>query len=714
MGWRQRWPVPFDKGLDRSSGQLVVDPSSTVDLRDMRPVESGVQVRPGIGASLDTLPGPICHMAYFEAIAKLVLVVYTESSQDVDLYVADLNGHGATLADNWGTLTAGAFEPPRFSAAESYGILVLSHDDPNVAKRLDTIAFDGSTASVIQADLDGTGAKDTIFRGVQEYLGYAWYWGFGADNDKSRPEVLRPSRASDPTVIDRSLAFTVGARDNPILAARPCAGGLLLMKADQSFLLVGADYQTFGVVPVDRTTGVVSMRAAITVGGYVYAWSARGPRRTSDGFFEPLEFPLDLQAKLPAGLPSNTALQLCHTLYDADDELIQWYFPDPVNDETLIFALSLRGGVMRWSFEHLPKAVLSACVVAPSAESSAVEPGYTDPLSHSGVQTGSTFTTKVTVTHNDYIGDETIEIWGRQSTDPYVLRATAPINTSAATQDITITLPASGSWDLAVRYLRMGQPRADHASTDPTSWPSAALATGTITALPALTPNAPTFNAASTVAGATWDASWSSVVTGAAADILVTASRGNDGATVYAGQLWGTGAANATSKTGMVAGAQLSGLTVQIAVLQRLTVNGIAGYSPTSSLGSATFFGLAEQPSALTLSSGSYRVTTPPGTSVVAGWAESASVASATAGSTEVYVGVANVYAQSVTTPGVALGTTAIVVASPAITSCAVRGIGSTVQWLGLAVRHRLTVSGLEQFTRWATSSLVESGVCSL
>lgn len=725
MGSRSRLPIPFGYGLDRASSTLVVDPKAGADLRDVFLLEGKVRVRAGIGTAILTIAGTdaIVHQEYFKAKAKIVYVTYNRTTRDVKVYVGDVNGTSATVVSTWGVLAVGAVEPPRFSSAESFNLLVLAHDEPSVTRRLITKTYDGATLASLTANLDNTSAHNVLFRGVVEHLGYVWGWGFGSDADKSRPEMIRPSKPGDPSTYTQNAWFAVGERDDPILAARPCAGGLLVLKSSFRALITGADKASFGSVPVDRTYGQVAMRLSITVGSKVYAWTNEGPKASDGGDFVGLEIPLELLDRLPSGLPEGSLLANGHTAYFSDEKCICWFFPDYMASQTLVVAYSRRETLVgsRFSYLLIPQVVQSALVVAPSTESVSVDPGYATSVSHSGVQAGTQYLDKITFTINAPVGDETVELWGRQGAAAPTLITTFAINTSAGTQTVTQALVAAGSWDLWVRFTRGGQPRTDHPGSDPTAWPAASKGTGTVTALPALVPNQPTFTmGGASIDAGTWNASWNTPATGAVVTVYVRLLDEQTGLYTASGSPVMTTAANATSmgaRPWTVAGGGLAvaGLQAEVQLAQFLTVNGIAGFSPVSAYSAPKFMGFNETATPGAYTAKTYDVSDGViGTILNVNWTNSASVASATTGTT--YIQMRWIFGpfeeNSLLTGGIPAITAQHNPASYGNNYCGARGVGAfliTYAW----VRCLLRVGGVWGYTRWAAMGAT-TGTCHL
>lgn len=731
-----RFPIPLDRGLDRSTGQLVVDSSSAVEIRDFLPREGKLEARPGMGVSIGVaaLGDAVCHQDHFRAKSLLIEITYDRATRAVTVYALDLNGVPVATIGTLGTLATGALEPPRFFTAESYSFLVIAHDEPNVTKRIKTQYTDGASLTSLVANLDTLGSNDTVFRGTEQWLGYTWQWGYGANNDKNRPEVLRPSRPSDPRTLDATVAFLGGPRDEPILRAIACDAGLLLCKERSTYLLSGQDYATFGVKPRDGSYGLAAGRLAVKVGGTVYGWTHVGPRSTSTGIWDALELPLALKAALATDYPQGLQVELGHASYWSDEDTVLFAFPDLTANQTLVVALSLRGTALRWSHWVLPVAILSACFVGVSNEAGAVSPGLSSATSHGGVQTGAIFQTKVTVTHSAAVGDETIEVWGKQGANPYLKLTSFPIVTAAATQSKQIVVGASGSWDLAVRYLRNGIPRSDHTG-DPSTWPAGAKATGTVTALPAIAASGLTYVPGATIAAGTWNLSWAAPVTGATVQVQIAVRSiepvdttfGNTSYVDVIGTLFApftvyNSPPNATSISGLSTtqfGQQMAGREVLAQVIQSLTVNGVSGFSLPSGLiqqSGAGIWGIHEIPgmAAIPYDVQSFKVGTPPGTFVKANWVNTASVASASSGVTEVvkqYKVPSSNLSQSIRS---AIGTSLTSEVFPAVApcDCGTAGQGNNVlAWT--YVRHRLVIAGVEQFTIWRSIGQV-GGICSL
>ncbi len=151
-----------------------------------------------------------------------------------------------------------------------------------------------------------------------------------------------------------------------------------------------------------------------------------------------------------------------------------------------VYAMSVRrAGERRWAIWTMPT-MLHANIITSGIEPSTLEPGYADPVTTSGTVGLSDPSVEVIATHNDAVGDETIEVWYRPAAGSWGLLTTAAINTSNPTQTLTFTgAPlVSGNYEIQVRYKRQGgKVRALYVSPDPDDWPVGSYATGTIVAV---------------------------------------------------------------------------------------------------------------------------------------------------------------------------------------------------------------------------------------
>ena len=490
--------VPWLEGVDRDTGEPSESASGFSDLRNVVLQDAAVRLRAGLGDAVATLLNPVvCYAAVFEAYGTVCWVVYDPATRSVDVVETDLQGQSAVTVGNWGTLDTAAAAPPRFIAAESYGVLVFAHDEANVTARLATYRYDpaaGTAWDVVQADLDGGGAADVVARGVVQHLGYVWYWGFGSASDPDRPEILRRSVPEDPTTLQAQAFLEFGARLSPIVGAKPVGGALAVFKGSSWFRLDGTVSADFSPQLVDPAIGLVSPHALINIRGTLWWWSPYGPRTTSGAATENVAFPLDLTGNPPTGLPALGPGAYAFTFYDPETASIGFAFPDPDSGTaTPVVKVSARADQpVRWSYDVLGPVTLCAVLASTGEASFLIDPGYADPVTVAGSSGSGTTTATVDWTNVDCVGDEVVEIWAQMNGGGYALRTTVAVNT-AAPQQVILTggWLASGTIDVALRHRRLGRYLATYTDPDPSMWPLVSQASGTIVAV--ATPIAGTF-----------------------------------------------------------------------------------------------------------------------------------------------------------------------------------------------------------------------------
>lgn len=483
--------LPWLEGLDRNTGAPSSNPSGFGDIRNVVYQNAAVRLRAGLGTAVASLAEPVvCYGTPFLAYGTIVWVIYDPVSRAVEVVETDLQGQNEAVVGTWGTLNSSATSPPRFIAAESFGVLVFAHDDPNVTVRLPNYRFDPADMTpwaVVQADLDGLGAEDVVARGVVQHLGYIWYWGFGSDSDPDRPEILRRSTPDDPTTLLPEAYIEFGARLSPIVGAVSGNNALLVFKSSSWFRLDGSVSADFSPVLVDPAIGLVSPRALVNLQGVVYWWSPYGPRSTNGTATQNLSFPLDLTGNNPPTLPAPGPGSYCFAFFDPDSSSMGWCFPDPeAGTSTPVFKACVRADLgIKWSYDVFAGVLMCAVLGSTGEGSFLIDPGYADPVSVTGSVGSGDASATVTWTNVDCVGDETVEIWGSVNSAAYVLLASVPVDTSAPQVEAITGAPlASGTIDIAIRHRRLGRYLTGYEdAADPSLWPVVSQASGTIIAV---------------------------------------------------------------------------------------------------------------------------------------------------------------------------------------------------------------------------------------
>lgn len=483
--------LPWEDGYDRATGGPSENPSAFADLRNIVWFPGAVRLRPGLGDPVATLADPVvCSVGVFQAYGLLVWVLFDPATLDVNVVSTNLQGQSETAIGTFGVLNASAQNPPRFTFAESYGILVVAHDEPNVALRFDTYRYDpasvGTEWDTIDADLDGMGAAPVQFRGVVTHLGAVWGWGYGSASDPDRPEVLRRSDPADPTVYVAEQYIQFGARLDPIIGCAPVSSSLAVFKGSSWYRLDGNTAATFSPQLVDPVIGLVSAQSVQNIQGVLYWWSPYGPRRTTGAATDDISLSLDLTGPLPTGLPVPGPGLYGFTYYVPDNQKLGFAFPDPDNpaEATVAYCVSLQGP-LRWSLDVFNRTTLCAVLASTGQASILIDPGSADNVTVTGSVGGGPASATIGWTNEDCVGDETVEIWGSMNSGTWTLLTTVPVNlvTSPQTTVVSGGILASGTLDVAIRHRRLGRYLSTYVDPDPAMWPAASQGSGTIVAV---------------------------------------------------------------------------------------------------------------------------------------------------------------------------------------------------------------------------------------
>lgn len=125
-------------------------PPALQDLRNVYQLDRVLRVRPGFGVQSIIAAGlAVCYLGVFEGNASSIAVTYDPTTREVKVWEGDLQGNAFVAVGIWGTLDVAADSPPRFSTAESFGLLVLAHDEDAVTHRLASLRYDPNAAGAM-------------------------------------------------------------------------------------------------------------------------------------------------------------------------------------------------------------------------------------------------------------------------------------------------------------------------------------------------------------------------------------------------------------------------------------------------------------------------------------------------------------------------------------------------------------------------------------
>ena len=216
--------------------------------------------------------------------------------------------------------------------AEGLGFAYIAHNDPSTT--FNTKQFDSTqTPGVVSnytADLRGSGAENTYFRGVVSFQQSLWGWGYGsqAANDNDRPELLRFSPPFF-AAMQQNDNFGVGHRvrsQRERVVAAVVAGQVLY---------VGTGYSLWPVTgfgrdswdksrPLDDSYGFAGLKSAVAArNGWLYYWSNRGPMRVFQ-----MQQPEPLFDLLPVTSLSVVNAKDIVATFDPDRNQVMWLYQD--------------------------------------------------------------------------------------------------------------------------------------------------------------------------------------------------------------------------------------------------------------------------------------------------------------------------------------------------------------------------------------------------
>lgn len=486
---RQRLPIPWGNGIDRSSGALAISPSAFRDLRNVRLANGRTEMRRGY-SRMTLLSGGNMVLGIWPIRAQglTAVAVYDTATRTALLYVVDATGTASALVGSLFTLPADAYAPPSLIGAASYDKLLIAHDEPVYAMRQATMVYAPTEGTItpLLADLARTGVAQPVkFRGVASHLNYIVGWGYGQYNttpgvqNEDRPETLRISDPGDPTTFIPEHYFLVGMQGDPIIGVDLVGRALAVFKSSESYQLVGYDRPTFGIQPLDPEHGLLGAKLSVSVGKATYFWSLAGPRvMDNDGSIDLAEA-LWLAGPVPDALATATPSERAFAYYDRDENEVLFVFGQ------WAYVLHLAGGeaprLLRWSYRKLGVELLCAGYLWTGGPTVLTPPP--------GVTPGTPSAIPVSYTPGDadpkfYIpwtfastpSGVRAEVWVKPTGGAWALRANVP----AANGFAVVTEPNGAfliNYDFQVRFTEFGIPAPGYEDPDPSLWPASSLVT---------------------------------------------------------------------------------------------------------------------------------------------------------------------------------------------------------------------------------------------
>ncbi len=464
--------MPFGGGLDRESGVLAMRPASFEDLQNVLLHQGKASIRPGFTVTaslLDDEDAEVSHVLQGDPLLSEqggVSVSFQQATEKVWVHRLTADGTSAVLIGEWVHDQGGwGTAPPVIVMSESYGNIFMAHDERTVVDRAKTIYYDGTTLVDLEGDFLGAGNHKIRFRGVIGHLAFLFGWGYG-DEALDRPELVRSSRAGDPTDFAANHYFIIGDRGVPVLAAgRAGTRGMVLQifKQNCGHVIVGTGRDNFGVFEVDPNFGCLNSGLTVTFGGVLFAWSAEGPRAWFGAApSEEVSIPLDLAGLEPAALVAEGEVKRAFAHYIPRLRVVAFVFGQRV------YALTVRvEGDWKWSYWPLGFEAYCGFTMFSPQELIEAPTGFPN---LAAALSGGTYS-DITVNNVDQDGDETLELWVQE--DPagaWALNASALV-TIAAQQIVQVdSLSAGTVYNVSGRYRRGGL-YADAYQGTPDTWP---------------------------------------------------------------------------------------------------------------------------------------------------------------------------------------------------------------------------------------------------
>lgn len=378
MAERRRVPIPFGQGLDRETGQMVVQAGSMELLQNVFMRNGKYQVRKGTEEKLNFVDANgddhthilAGHMLLGERTG--VVVAYqggagAAQEGDVDIYLIDSSATTQRRLGNWFNTNDLdlPLEPPTVHIATSYGRAFFAHDELAFFKRAATFVydpyespglgpirgdFDDRTAiweRIDAGDVDEATLNNLKFRGVASHRNYLFGWGYGTESE-DRAEIVRVSLPGQPTKFDPEDYFKIGSQRDPTIACISLGDDLIAFKETETYRIFGHSRKTFGHELIDERFGCLGPRLAVSVAGSGFFWSTEGPRLTQGGPSQELAIPLELDGPEPSALATMIEEPgLGWANYIPEERVVVFAF------NRRLYVLSVRDRPWTWSYWKL-------------------------------------------------------------------------------------------------------------------------------------------------------------------------------------------------------------------------------------------------------------------------------------------------------------------------------------------------------------------------
>lgn len=476
----QRVALPMGQGLDRETGVMQMRPGSFEDIRNLLLHQGKSIVRMGFereASLLDDELNPVSHICQgFPLRSERVGIVVSYQSTTKKVHIHRVDTLGATveyvgewvhdLTVGWGTT------PPKISMCEVYGRIFMAHDQRYVTRRAQTLYYESTGTSQLnnlQGNFKATGNHNLRFRGVVRHLKYLFGWGYGNETE-DRPELVRSSRAGDPTSFNPEHYFIAGDRRDPVLSCRPASNRLLVFKEVEGHVIFGSGRDDFGIDILDPRYGCIASQLAANRGGDVIAWSSEGPRVWDGrGPSEEIAIPLELGGAEAVGLITEGEAEDAFAAYIPELRVMGFFFGKRV------YCLTTRvERDWKWGYWELQtETPRCGFTLYPGPQDTITPVGYPN----IGVIVAGGIYAEFTWANVDQDGDETVEIWHSQNGGAWFLGGSVFVSPSSPQTSPRQTGFVPGTdYRTAMRYRRGTLYTEGYTNADPWLWPSVSRA----------------------------------------------------------------------------------------------------------------------------------------------------------------------------------------------------------------------------------------------
>lgn len=478
----QRVQLPFGQGLDRETGILATRPGTFEDIQNVFIHQGKAIVRTGFEAQVtlyDDEENEVSHILQGHSLRSErigVVVSYQETTDKVWVHRTDTLSATAELIGEWENDLGWDETVPRVLMAEVYGRVFMAHDTRYVTERAPTLYYDpvfgAEPLNVLEGDMDGGGDVPMRFRGVKRHLKYLFGWGYGSDSE-DRPELVRSSEAGAPQSFKAEHYFIAGDRRDPVLACHPAGGNLVVFKEVEAHVILGTGRDDFGIFPLDPLYGCLGSHLAANRSGDVLAWSAEGPRVWNGrGPSQEIAVPLELGGAEPTDLVEEGDAEIAFASYIPEARIMAFVFGQR------LYCLTMRvEGDWKWSYWSLKTNPLCGYSLYPGPQDTRAPTGHPQ---ISGIVSGGTYSDYEIVNWNQD-GDETLEIWLSEDSDPWFLAKSVLVSPTSGTNQTPTPrvegLTPGTSYRMACRYRRGVLYTEGYTDADPWNWPSVSRAT---------------------------------------------------------------------------------------------------------------------------------------------------------------------------------------------------------------------------------------------